>query len=322
MPPTPRGEVYFHFVGVAVNDHMVVTANHNVALQDIRGAHLVTRRYAVNWQKRLFEQGRGFLLAYATVLAFDFILNQNLRTTFYMIGGFLAARALWNLKKQSASYTFFLTTDMGEIEIAQSDSKAHVQGIANEIERRLIGKAPSAIIRALKYPAKSIVLIPAEPPSLTQPIDYDWAGVTVAQHLVKVGSQVYPVEDILRAEVRKEVKPMLFFMWVGLGMWLAVFACAFFWPAFWAALVPEVLLEFFGFGVIGLANQGMREWTRTHKYTVVMETRYEEIEIASTSRVLGPNALARNINRIVKEHLLITAPAAPQFTTGAPTERV
>jgi hypothetical protein len=315
--------VYYDPVKVIVNDWWVVAGSRNIELRDIRAARIVNIRYTINWRKRLLEQAR-FLLITSTILALgSFIFFQELRWGFFWLIGFLqVGEELWKLRKRSVEHKLMLSTSSGQVEIAQSNDEWYVQNIAREIGRRLAKVADDAIVNAVAEPARSTLLIAAEPPTPNKPIVYNSAGVTVEPDKVTIRDRVFPVDDILRAEVRREIRPMNILPWVGAGAWLALYSAAIFVPLLWLLVIPMLLFELFRLGLFGMLHRALQEWRRTHKYTVVMETRYEDIELAPTSNVLYPGGMVGNINRIVKQHMLVTATTPPQLVTGVPTKQL
>jgi len=315
--------VYYDPVKVIVNDWWVVAGDRNIEIRDIRAAQIVKLSYTVDWRKHLWEQVRSLLIFIMIFGLADLVMHQELRWHFWwVVFIYSVGRQLWDLRKRAAAHTLVLTISSGQLEIAQSNDEWYVQNIAREIGRRLAKVADNAIVTAVAEPTRSTLLIAAEPPTPNKPIAYNSAGVTVEPDKVTIRDRVFPVDDILRAEVRKEIKPMNILPWVGAGAWLALYSAAIFVPLLWLLVMPMLLFELFRLGLFGMFHRALQEWRRTHKYTVVMETRYEDIELDPTPNVLYPGGMVGNINRIVKQHMLVTATAPPQIVTGVPTQQL
>lgn len=313
--------VYYTPVNVVVNDQWVTSSDRNIALRDIRSTCIITVRYAVNWPKHLLKQV-GFL---AVASAATTLLNlfYSARLSWALPGAFAvywAIRELWAIKQRASEHILELSTLYGRVEIARSDEYWYLLNIAREIGRRLNKAGAHAAYNAVYEPSRSTILIASEPPG--QPKTYEWADLTIARDQVTIHGGTVLVEDILRAGVRKHIQPLNLWYWIGSASWaLALAINAFIDPYYVLLIILMLVFELFGFGIISLFIKGVREWQRTHKYTVIIETRTDEIELSPTSNLLVANGIASNINRNVKENMLAPPPVQPQLETRPPTRR-
>lgn len=321
----PGNNVYYQPVGMTVNDWWVVAGDRNIEMRDILGARIVTNRYTIDWLKHIKARAGGLVgfLLVAFVLDLIFRNGPNFGS-FWAYPLFSTLITFWGLKKKANVFSLELTTTYGDFEVARAQDEWYLRNITREISKRLGAFAPDSVVSAVSEPRQNTLLFSSEPPEISddKPITYKIAGVKIEQTQVTLPDRVLPVEDILRAEVRKTVKPMHICSWVGFGAGLASVCAAIFVPILWVSVLAFLFMEMFRLGIVGLFQRGVQEWRRTHSYTVVIETRDAVIGMKPTANFAWPYTMVSNINSVVRSNLLDEPASAAHLNPGTPTKRI